>query len=226
MSLTSLMMQSEIQRIFRDPPLLHTDRLTLRRMLKTDAKDMYEYACQSRVTRHLLWREHDDLAYTARYLSYLQSRYRQGDFHDWAIVLREPGVEPPSGLFSVFFDKAELVRGKMIGTCGFTRFMPEHKAAEIGYVVNPTYWGQGIAPEAVRAVLEFGFTQLHLHRIEARYMVGNDASRRVMEKVGMTFEGVARDSMFVKGRFVSIGTCAILRDTFLGIQGNGDMEIE
>lgn len=210
------MIQSEIQRIFRDPPILNTPRLTLRRMLKSDAKDMYEYASQSRVTRYLLWREHDDLTYTTRYLSYLQSRYRQGEFHDWAIVLRE-GSSEPSPLASVFLDKAELVRGKMIGTCGFTRFMPEHRGAEIGYVVNPAYWGQGIAPEAVRAVLHFGFTELHLHRIEARYMVGNEASRRVMEKVGMTFEGVAKESMFVKGSFVSIGTCAILRDEFFGI---------
>lgn len=210
------MIQSEIQRIFRDPPIIDTPRLTLRRMLKSDAKDMYEYASQSRVTRYLLWREHDDLTYTTRYLSYLQSRYRQGEFHDWAIVLREGSAEP-NPIASVFFDKAELVRGKMIGTCGFTRFMPENHAAEIGYVVNPAYWGQGIAPEAVRAVLKFGFTELHLHRIEARYMVGNKASRRVMEKVGMTFEGVARESMFVKGAFVSIGTCAILREEFLGI---------
>ncbi len=220
MSLTGLMMQTEIQRIFRDPPILETPRLTLRRMRKADAKDMYEYACQSRVTRYLLWREHDDLNYTTRYLSYLQSRYRQGEFHDWAIVLREPGSEGlSSSLASVFFDKAELVRGKMIGTCGFTRFMPDHKAAEVGYVVNPAYWGQGIAPEAVRAVLQFGFTELHLHRIEARYMVGNDASRRVMEKVGMTFEGVARDCMFVKGNFVSVGTCAILRDEYYETYG-------
>ncbi|MBQ3178700.1 MAG: GNAT family N-acetyltransferase, partial [Clostridia bacterium] len=87
---------------------------------------------------------------------------------------------------------------------------------EIGYVLNPSYWGMGIAPEAVSAVLRFGFTELHLHRIEARYMTGNTASRRVMEKVGMTYEGTARESMFVKGDFVSVGTCAILRSEYFG----------
>lgn len=194
------MNRDDIQRIFRDPPVMQTKRLTLRRMLKSDYKDMYEYASQPIVTRYLLWDEHDSEAYTYKYLQYIQSRYRLGEFYDWAVVARDP----------------EGGRGKMIGTCGFTRFHGEHNAAEIGYVLNPAWWGMGIAPEAVTAVLRFGFTELRLHRIEARYMAGNSASRRVMEKVGMTYEGMARESMFVKGEFVSIGTCAILRDEWIG----------
>lgn len=200
----------EIQRIFRDPPVLPTRRLILRRMLKTDYKDMYEYASQSRVTRYLLWDEHDSEAYTCRYLQYIQSRYRSGEFFDWAIVLKDPenpDNPSPRGLAG---------KGKMIGTCGFTRFHYEHRAAEIGYVLNPAYWGMGLAPEAVRMVLHFGFTELRLHRIEARYMEGNTASRRVMEKVGMQFEGIARDSMFIKGSYVSVGTCAILQEDYFG----------
>ncbi|MBR3862967.1 MAG: GNAT family N-acetyltransferase, partial [Clostridia bacterium] len=51
---------------------------------------------------------------------------------------------------------------------------------------------------------------LGLHRIEARYMIGNDASRRVMDKVGMQFEGVQREAMLVKGAYRDIGVCAIL----------------
>ncbi|MBR4961845.1 MAG: GNAT family N-acetyltransferase [Clostridia bacterium] len=200
--------RDEIQRIFRDPPVLHTRRLMLRRMLKSDYKDMYEYASQSVVTRYLLWDEHDSEAYTYKYLQYIQSRYRLGEFYDWAVVVKDPSE---SG--------QPFSKGKMIGTCGFTRFHGEHNAAEIGYVLSPAWWGKGIAPEAVSAVLRFGFTELGLHRIEARYMAGNSASRRVMEKVGMTYEGMARESMFVKGEFVSVGTCSILRDEWIGRTG-------
>ncbi|MBE6613772.1 MAG: GNAT family N-acetyltransferase [Ruminococcaceae bacterium] len=197
------MNREEVQRIFRDPPVLTTNRLILRRMLKSDYRDMYEYACQPRVTRYLLWHPHDSEAYTCKYLQYIQSRYRLGEFYDWAVVLKDPeGTEKP---FS---------KGKMIGTCGFTRFHNEHNAAEIGYVLNPAWWGRGLATEAVSAVLRFGFVDLRLHRIEARYMTGNDASRRVMEKAGMTFEGIARESMLVKGEFVSVGTCSILRSEY------------
>ncbi len=188
------MTHDDIIRIFRDPPVIETRRLVLRRMQKRDSHDMYEYASRPDVTRYLLWDVHESEYYTYRYLSYLQSRYRAGDFYDWAVTVRETG--------------------KMIGTCGFTRFHTDANAAEVGYVLNPDYWGHGIASEALLHVLRFGFVQLRLNRIEARYMIGNDRSRRVMEKVGMTFEGVARESMFVKGNYVSVGTCSILRREF------------
>lgn len=190
-----IMNRDEITRIFRDPPVLDTPRLYLRKMLKRDSRDMFEYARRSDVTEYLLWEPHQSETYTYKYLSYLQSRYRAGDFYDWAIIWRDSD--------------------KMIGTCGFTKLNIESNSAEVGYVLNPAYWGIGIAPEAVRAVMRFGFWQLRLHRIEARYMIGNDRSRRVMEKVGMTYEGVGRDSMHVKGRYVSIGTCAILRNEYM-----------
>ncbi len=188
------MTHDEIIRIFRDPPVLETRRLILRKMQKKDSHDMYEYASLGEVTEYLLWEPHESEYYTYRYLSYLQSRYRAGDFYDWAVVLRE--------------------NNKMIGTCGFTRFNNEANSAEVGYVLNPLYWGYGIAPEAVHAVMRFGFLELRINRIEARYMVGNERSRRVMEKVGMTYEGIARESMHVKGKYVSVGTCSILQSEF------------
>jgi ribosomal-protein-alanine N-acetyltransferase len=53
---------------------------------------------------------------------------------------------------------------------------------------------------------------VELHRIEAKFMRGNDASLRVMEKLGMTFEGYHTDAMLVKGKYRTIGYCAIIRD--------------
>lgn len=186
------MNRDELCRIFRDPPKLLTARTCLRRMMKSDSYDMYEYAKRDDVTRYLLWDPYPNENYTHRYLSYLQTRYRAGDFYDWAVVMRDTY--------------------KMIGTCGFTRFSIESNSAEVGYVLNPDFWGMGIAPEVVSKVLAFGFNELDLNRIEARYMVGNDRSRRVMEKVGMTFEGVRRGEMLIKGSYRDIGVCSILRE--------------
>ena len=193
------MNHDELTRVFRDPPEIETPRLRLRRMLKSDSGDMYEYARDPAVSEFLLWRPHESEAYTRRYLNYLQSRYRAGDFHDWAVVWRDAD--------------------KMIGTCGFTAFHLESNSAEIGYVLNRNYWGLGVAPEAVRAVLRFGFLELRLHRIEAHYMIGNDRSRRVMEKVGMRYEGTLRDSLFVKGHYVSVGVCSILENEYRALYG-------
>lgn len=193
------MNREEASRIFRDPPIIETPRLILRKLLKNDSEDMYEYSSNREVTRYLLWEPHLSETYTRKYLVYLQGRYRAGDFYDWGVIYKKAN--------------------KMIGTCGFTRFNFDSNSAEVGYVLNPAFWGYGIAPEAVLAVMRFGFVNLGLHRIEAKYMIGNDRSRRVMEKLGMQFEGVARDSMHVKGRFVSVGTCAILRDEFRALYG-------
>ena len=62
------MNREEITRIFRDPPVLQTSRLRLRRMLKRDSLDMFEYACSPDVTEYLLWEPHQSETYTYRYL--------------------------------------------------------------------------------------------------------------------------------------------------------------
>ena len=186
------MKRETVFRVFSNMPVLTTERLTLRRMMVGDCYDMYEYASKPEVTKFLTWSPHSDIEYTKEYLQYIANHYRLGDFYDWAVILRE--------------------EDKMIGTCGFTRFHTQHDSAEIGYVINPAYCGRGIATEAVMAVMAFGFDNLGLHRIEAKYIRGNDASRRVMEKVGMTFEGMRRGEMLIKGNYRDIGVCSILRE--------------
>ena len=183
-----------LYQIFSHFPELETERLRLRAMRVSDAPDMFDYAKRPDVTRYLLWNPHSDVSYTKRYLEYLAGRYRLGQFYDWALISKESG--------------------RMIGTCGFVRFDTAHNCAEIGYVLNPDYRGQELMPEAARRVMQFGFSVLNLHRIEAHFMVENTASQRVMEKLGMTFEGVRRQAMLVKGQYRDIGTCAILASEF------------
>ena len=183
-----------IFRIFSKIPTIETDRLILRAMRVSDKDDMYEYASKEQVTRYLTWEPHKNSDYTKQYLEFIGSRYRLGDFYDWAVVFKQTG--------------------KMIGTCGFTRIDTRNDLAEVGYVLNPDFWGMGIAVEAVTTIMKFGFENMGLHRIEARYMPDNKNSRRVMEKCGMTFEGVARENLFVKNKYVDVGVCAILRCEF------------
>ncbi len=184
-------MKDDRLQIFKRPPELHTPRLILRPMRVSDAGDMFDYARREEVTRFLLWQPHPEAEYTEAYLRSVQKQYKKGEFYDWALVYKPTG--------------------KMIGTCGFTSFDLRHNKGEIGYVLNPDFWGRGLATEAVERVLRFGLEELGLHRLEARYMVENAASRRVMEKCGMVFEGVLRDWMLVKGIYRDIGVCAIIR---------------
>lgn len=196
------MKKEKIYRVFSHLPELHTPRLTLRRMMVADTGDMYEYACRQDVTRYLTWYPHPDREYTREYLQYLGKRYAAGMFYDWAVV-----YEPDC---------------KMVGTCGFTAFHPANDCAEVGYVLNPEYWGKGIATEALTRVLQFAFEELGVNRVEARFMEDNVRSRRVMEKVGMRFEGVMREAMLVKGGYVSVGICSILRSEWQTMQREED----
>ena len=192
------MQKETVTKIFKRIPTLETDRFILRKIKVSDYLDMYEYSKLESVTKYLLWRCHPDERYTRDYLSYVQSQYRAGEFYDWAIIDKESS--------------------KMIGTCGFAKLDTENNCAEIGYVINPDYWRRGIATECVRKVIDFGFNELNLHRIEARYIVGNEVSRRVMEKCGMVFEGIHKSSLFVKDEYVSVGFCAITYDDYLNIR--------
>ena len=99
----------------------------------------------------------------------------------------------------------------MIGTCGFTRIDEENSVVEIGYVINPEFWGMGLATEAAQKILDFAFNVLQANRVEAKFMFGNDASLAVMKKIGMKFEGYQRDALFVKGKFRTIGIASILK---------------
>ena len=191
------MNKDSVARLFRDPPELLTPRLLLRRLQKKDYLDMHDYSRDSEVTKFLTWEPHPDPHYTMRYLSFIIPKYRSGEFHDWAVI--------------------HLETGKMIGTCGFTSFNYMHNSAEIGYVLNRNYWGRGLAAEAIRAVMRVGFFDLNLHRIEAKYMIGNEKSRRVMEKCGMQFEGVQRDAMYIKNRYETIGIFSILSADYIAL---------
>lgn len=180
--------------IFDRSPKIETERLILRHMKVSDARDMYDYARRPQVTRYLLWAPHDSLDYTRSYLKQVERCYRQGTFHDFGVILKE--------------------NNRLIGTCGFARIDEANSTAEAGYVLNPDYWGKGIATEALSAVIALGFEKRGFNRIESRYMVDNQASRRVMEKSGMSFEGIHRQMIFVRDGYEDIGICAILKQDY------------
>lgn len=180
---------------FKKIPTLQTPRLTLRRIKLSDVEDMYEYSHLASVTEYLTWYEHPDMLYTHRYLELIRKQYSHGEFFDWALVLKDGG--------------------KMIGTCGFTSFDLSNNSAEVGYVLNPEYHGCGYATEALRCVLAHGFMALNLHRIQARFIDGNEPSRRVMERCGMRLEGTSPSSMYIKEEYKTIHTYAMLSDEYI-----------
>ncbi|MBE6543017.1 MAG: GNAT family N-acetyltransferase [Ruminococcaceae bacterium] len=181
-------------KIFYNLPSLHTERLYMRKMLPDDADDMFEYASLEEVTRYLLWRPHVSPSETRMYLYSLKREYSRGNHREWALIDKKTS--------------------KMIGTCGFTEIDMENKTGELGYVLNPKFHRQGYAAEATKKLLSIGFDYLGLERIEVKFMIENKASLSVAQKCGMTFEGVLRRKMLVKGIQRDIGYASILKDEY------------
>jgi [ribosomal protein S5]-alanine N-acetyltransferase len=178
--------------VFPDLPELETERLLLRKMRLDDADAMFAYASDPEVTRYVLWDTHRSIKDSESFLRFATEGYERGDFGGWGIVLKDSGA--------------------FVGTCGIEAgYAPEHARGELGYVLSREQWGKGLMPEAARAVIRFGFRRMGLNRVEARCIAENTASARVMEKVGMTYEGTLREREFIKGAYRDMRLYSILR---------------
>ena len=181
-------------KIFTKIPTIKTERRILRMIRVSDAEDCYEYAKDPLVSRYLLWEPHVSIHNTRYCLSFIERKYKRGEFYDWGI---EYG-------------------GRLVGTVGFTSFDIYNNSGEIGYVLNSKLWRQGIATEAVEAVLDFGFRTLSLERIYARFIKENEASRRLLMRVGLSSEGISRHAVLSKGEYRDVETYAITSEEYFG----------
>jgi ribosomal-protein-alanine N-acetyltransferase len=90
--------------------------------------------------------------------------------------------------------------GAIIGGCGFHTWFPDHRRAEIGYALHSDdYKQKGLMTEALRAVLNYGFDEMNLHRIEALVGAENTASQKLLANFGFVKEGVLRQHYVVNG---------------------------
>ena len=147
--------------------VLTTPRLTLRPWRETDLQDFYEYARVDGVGQMAGWNPHKDVAESRIILShFIEGR------HVFALEHQ----------------------GKVIGSLGVEKYnedyypeLAELQGREIGYVLSKAYWGQGLMPEAVKAIIDWLFVEVKLDFIVVGHFHWNNQSRRVIEKCGFTF---------------------------------------
>lgn len=163
---------------------LQTERLILRPVQPDDAEAMFDYLRDEETVRFITVPPVKTVTEVIE--NSIQSYFMLDPIGKWAIV----------------YDQ------KMVGTIDL-RLNEAHRQAEIGYVLNKRYWGQGIMPEAAQAILAVGFDQLQLVRIFSEHDTRNPKSGRVMTKIGMRQEGVALKSQIIKGEIVDMVHYAI-----------------
>ena len=183
---------STVANKIRELPRLETPRLVLRALSHGDVDDVFAYASDSEVTRYTIFERHLSSKTTTEWLRSVIDTYGVGHPGPWGMELRSSR--------------------HLIGACGFRNWETQHGRAEMGYTVTRAYWNQGYATEAVRALIAFGFEYMNLNRSEARTVPANIGSTRVMEKAGMKFEGVLRQSEFFKGAYQDLAIYSILGD--------------
>lgn len=170
---------------------LETPRLVLRELGDDDATAIQVYAGDAEVVRYLDWGP-NALEDTVRFLA--TSRTARGaaprTAYHLAVVLK--------------------TTGRLIGGCRIEIRSPANGSGDLGYVLDRQHWGHGYATEATRGLVDFGFGQLALHRIWATCDVGNQASARVLEKLGMRREGHLRQNARRKGEWRDSYLYAIL----------------
>lgn len=109
---------------------------------------------------------------------------------------------------------------RVVGFIGFNPLDRVNASGRLDYAVARRLWGKGIATEATRAVIKYGFDVAGLNRIDAYYLGDNVASRRVMEKAGMIHEGTLRQRYLVKGAYRDIRFYSILADEWRASRGD------
>lgn len=151
--------------------ILHTDRLILRSWEEKDAEDLYKYASHPEVGPIAGWPVHTSVENSREVIRDVLSAP-----DTYAMVLKETGH--PVGSIGLMVGEASNLR------------VPDNEG-EIGYWIGVPYWGQGLVPEAVRAIMRYGFEDKQLDKIWCGYFEGNTKSKRVQEKCGFHFHHTA-----------------------------------
>jgi ribosomal-protein-alanine N-acetyltransferase len=187
----------DLSAIFTTFPVLQTERLVLRAVRPDDAADMFRIMGDPRVTRYFGSTPMGSVDEAAQRIGRIMLAWQEQTGVRWAITQRE--------------------RGQLLGTCGYWRLVKPHFWAEIGYELAPESWGQGIMTETVGAVLQFGFTTLGLHRVEAQIHPANIGSRRVLEKLGFVQEGYFRENYYevTEAQFTDTAVFSLLQSTWM-----------
>ncbi|USZ68370.1 GNAT family N-acetyltransferase [Halorussus salilacus] len=106
--------------------------------------------------------------------------------------------------------------GETVGNVSLSPIDQRAGNCEIGLWVAPDHHGRGYGTEASRLLTGYAFDELRMHRVGARVFAHNDASRRILEKIGFEREGVHRDEAFTGGEYVDVCYYGVLADEWDG----------
>ncbi len=170
-------------------PTLKTPRLTLRQITLADAQAIFAMRSNARIGQFIARPSMQNPEDAETLVKKVADAYAAKQGIGWAGILRDGQT--------------------CIGTCGFNSIDQANLRAEIGGEMATEYWGKGIAQEAVKAIIHFGFAELGLHSIEAKVSPQNRGAIFVMEQLGFVKEAHYKDRIYFNGTFsdMAVYTC-------------------
>lgn len=160
-------------------PTLETPRLRLRWLTEADLPALFEVFSDPEVTRYWAWPAYVEPAQAEALLRNIRSSFAARSLFQWGFTRREDD--------------------RVVGTCTLAELSAEHRRASIGFALARAHWGRGYGPEAAARMVQFGFEELGLHRLEADADPRNNASIKVLEGLGFQREGLQRERYFLNG---------------------------
>ena len=175
---------------------IETERLVLRKFQYTDDEDMLKYwvsdpQIQSMYSEPVYTTKQDVKELLDKYIS----AYEKDNYYRWAILLKETG--------------------ECIGQIAYFLVDSKNHFAEIEYCVGKNFQKKGLATEATKAVIQYGFDKINLHKVQICHNSINIPSRKVIEKCGFVYEGTLRDFFYIDGQYVDRLYYSILKDEFM-----------
>lgn len=176
--------------------ILETERLWLKPYQLNMADGVYEVVKKQEIADTMLMIPHPyPRKQLEGWLDYVQKSFEFGHAYEYAVFTKEQPA-------------------RYVGNCGLVSISKAHHSGEIGYFIDPVEWGRGYATEACGKVIEMAFAELGLNRLFGRCLVRNPASRRVLEKAGMAFEGRFKQEFFMDGTYEDLDYLAILKSEY------------
>jgi ribosomal-protein-alanine N-acetyltransferase len=167
---------------FNPFPVIKTERLLLRRIEISDVNEIFFLRSDKKVLQYLDREPAVNLEEAKSWIEKINDLQKNNEAITWAITLK-PG-------------------NTLTGTIGFWNIEKENYRAEIGYALHPHQQGKGIMQEAMTAVLDYGFTIMKLHSIEANVNPNNLSSIKILERHKFTREAFFKENYFYDGKFL------------------------
>lgn len=185
---------------------LTAQRVILRPFVLDDAEDMFmNWANDTDVTKYLSWEAHESVDVTRKYILSLRERYKDNEFYNWGIELKE----------------IRQVIGSISARCN-----SKTQSVHISYCIGKLWWNKKITREAVQAVTQFFMEEVNVNRIESCFEAGNITAGKVLLRCGFQGEGTLRQAYYGVQGITNLTWYAMLRDDYLRKKKMNKLTIE